>query len=189
MIIYIKNKITEEIIELEAPSFEALDKGIRENYIEITEEEISNFRLENAKESKIGILKSNRDANLNKDLVSIQAKEYGTDNLVYFAFRTKPTQHPITQPSAIIFGALVGGSIKYSCKIIEYNNDVPSYRFGYVEIDKQIAEKIRTHMEQRAVSCIAYTNEQELLINSCNSLEELQEKIENNEINLEMGYE
>ena len=151
---------------------------------EFTKEDHDNAPLEQLKEEKISQLKRNRDDSLEAPMDSIKAFEYGTDNEVYFEFRTKSTGNSLTEPATIIFRALSYPSVKYSCNIIEGE----SKRSGYVEITKDVAENLSSHLQLRAIVNIQHTNDLEEEINSINlndfdSLEDAIEEINN--INIE----
>lgn len=60
MKIYLKNKITSEIIIIEADSFNILSKKIRDLYEEATQLEIDNFNLKEAKKIKKKEILENR---------------------------------------------------------------------------------------------------------------------------------
>lgn len=141
--------------------------------------------LEEAKKTKIFEVKSNRNNNLELPMTSTKAFEYGTENEVYFEFQTKATGYSVTDPESIIFEALSYQSIKYSCKIIEGE----SRRSGYVEITKEVAEDLRSHLRLRATASIQCANDLEEEINSINledfnSLEEAKDALNN--INIEL---
>lgn len=133
-----------------------------------TEEE----KLAQAKATKIAQLKANRNASLLSPVTSVQAKEFGSNNLVYFEFETKPGVTPVTDPTTIIFGALVGAPIKYSCKILTNNLDEP-LRSGYVLIDQIVATNISNFLQNIATINITRANDLEGEISAAKTLEEL----------------
>jgi formylmethanofuran dehydrogenase subunit A len=132
-------------------------------------------QLAQAKDAKIIQLKTNRNTLLQQPMASIQAFEVNPEtqsvlsNLVYFEFNTERTTNGLTDPATIVFTALSGSNIIYSCKIIEGS----STRAGYVQINKSVAETIMTHLQQRATSTIRQTNTLEAEIEACEDLEEL----------------
>ena len=163
-----------------------------ENAIELNDEQWANrFQsdsvqlLDNMKINKKSQLKANRDAANLRPMISIQAdevlysegEETRTSNKKYFAFSVTETGQPATSPSSIIFSTLLASSVnpayflRYSCFIIEGG----STRKGYVAIDAVVASTILNHISHRATTNIAYANEIESLINSANSIEELEE--------------
>lgn len=136
-------------------------------------------QLQEAKTFKITQLKLNRDNANTKDMVSHQAfelKQIGryefveTTNLVYFAFQTKDTGQPATQPDTIVQNAIASDQpMRYSCKIIEGDQ----IRKGYVSFDKLVAISIRDHALLRNIYNITECNNIEIDINACTTLDEL----------------
>ena len=161
--------IPEPFIEINE-SEQVLDKqmcvvnGVYQEYVKPLE-----IQLQEAKDAKIAQLEANRDASLSSPMVSIQAEEYGTENQVYFEFQTKSTGKSLTEPNTIIFRALSYPSVKYSCNIIEGS----SKRKGYVEITKTVAENLSSHLQLRATTNIAHSNDLEEEIKACETLEDL----------------
>lgn len=132
--------------------------------------------LEEAKQAKIAQLKKNRDLSLEQPLTSVKAFEMDAEqsavleNEVYFSFSTKSTGNGLTEPSSIVFRALMGSNITYSCEIIEGDNR----RKGYVKIDQSVASTISSHLQIRATNTIHETNRIESEIEPCETLEELE---------------
>jgi hypothetical protein len=182
---YIKNTDTSEILELEADSYESLSKNFRQAPFELIEgKERDALILKEKKASKISQMKANRDASLDKPMVSIKALEYGTDKKVYFKFKTKATGNTATEPSTILDRALNSSSVKYSCSIIEGEKE----RKGYVEITKDVAQSLSSHLQVRAISSIQHSNDLAEEINAIKiedfkSLDDALDKLNNININ------
>lgn len=137
--------------------------------------EYSNLEnLELAKTAKIAQLKANRNEALGKPFISCQAREWSENgepqkNEVYFEFSAKSTGVQLTEPNTIIFGAMLGGVIKYSCTIIEGENR----REGYVILNQAVTQSVSSHLTDRGTTYVAYANDKEIEINACTTLEEL----------------
>jgi hypothetical protein len=157
--IYLKEPNTNRIVEFQSKA--SIGAGFA-NWTELTESEITAYELQEAKDAKIAQLKTNRDNNLSSPMASIQAFEYGTTQNVYFEFLTKSTGNSLTEPANIIFRALSYPSVKYSCNIIEGETK----RKGYVEITKDVAESLSSHLQLRATANIQYANDLEEGINA-----------------------
>lgn len=176
---YLKNPETNQIVKGEAFG------AYFDSWQELTESEIEAYKLQEAITFKITQLKLNRDNANTKDMVSHQAfelKQIGryefveTTNLVYFAFQTKDTGQPATQPDTIVQNAIASDQpMRYSCKIIEGDQ----IREGYVSFDRLVAISIRDHALLRNIHNITECNNIEKDINACTTLEEL------NAINIE----
>jgi hypothetical protein len=173
--IYIKNINTNEIF------FGSLDTELvgKGDYplVELSESEISYNELKRAKTSKIAQLKINRDnANL-ADMIAYQGEEVLVDRdlidtktgvKVYFAFSTKETNNPATDPYTILADTIAQGSLhddyylRYSCKIIEGE----TARKGYVALDKLLATTLTSHARLRNTNNIGRANQLEDDINA-----------------------
>ena len=152
----------------------------------LTEKEIEDLnyvdqnQLQNTKTARITQLKLNRDNANTKDMVCHQAfelKQIGqyefveTTNLVYFAFQTKDTGQPGTQPTTIVQNAIAFDQpMRYSCKIIEDDQ----IRKGYVSFNRLVAISIRDHWVLRNTDNITKCNNIEIDINACTTLEEVE---------------
>lgn len=140
----------------------------------ITDKSDAEFLLEK-KNEKIIQLKTNRNEALEKPFVACQAREWSEDgepqkDEVYFEFSAKSTGIQLTEPNTIIFGAMLGGVIKYSCTIIEGENR----REGYIILNQAVAQSVSTHLTDRGTTYVAYANEKEAEINACTTIEELE---------------
>ena len=200
MKIYIKNIDANVTLELEAkdkwleekPSdvdthaylcdryIKTQSKNVRHLFSESSKGEFDTQELKDIKQKKIKQMKKNRDFSLETPMDSVKAFEYGTNKEVYFKFRTKSTGNALTEPSTIMFRALGYQSVKYSCKIVEEGIE----REGYVEITKDVAENLSSHLQLRATTNIQHANELEEEINSIEldsfiSLEEAIDSINN----------
>jgi hypothetical protein len=131
-----------------------------------TEQEEADFELIKTKKFKIKELKRNRDEACNKPFDSIQAKEHGTENLVYFSFRVESSGISIFEPSAILKSAT---DVKYSCAIIEGQ----SVRKGYVLLDSAIKSTIENHLHERGETYSGFANDQEDAINACTTIDQV----------------
>ena len=134
-----------------------------------------NEQLQEVKAAKIAQLKANRNAALEKPFVACKAREWSEDgepqkDEVYFEFSAKSTGIQLTEPNTIIFGAMLGGVIKYSCTIIEGENR----REGYVILNQEVAQSVSLHLTDRGTTYVAYANEKEVEINACATLEQLE---------------
>jgi hypothetical protein len=173
--IYIKNINTNEIF-FGSLDTEFVGKG---NYpfVELSEDETLDNELRIAKIEKVRQLKINRDnANL-ADMTSHQGEEVLVDRDlidkktgvdVFFAFSTKETNNPATNPYTILSDTIAQGSLhddyylRYSCKIIEGE----TARKGYVALDKLLAASLLDHARLRNTTNIARANQLEDDINA-----------------------
>ena len=171
--IYLKEPNTNRLVKFQNKA--SIGAGFKD-WIEATESEVLSYELEEAKQAKIAQLKRNRDLLLEEPLTSVKAFEMDAErsvaleNEVYFSFSTKSTGNGLTEPSSIIFRALMGSNITYSCEIIEGENR----RKGYVKIDQSVASTISSHLQIRATNTIYETNRIEVEINACTTLEQLE---------------
>lgn len=138
-----------------------------------SEEELLN-QLAHAKALKIAQLKANRNEALEKPFIACQAHEWSEDgepqkDKVYFEFSTKSTGVQLTEPNTIIFGAMLGGIIKYSCSIIEGENR----REGYIVLNQEVALSVSSHLTDRGTTYVAYANEKEVEIHACTTKAQL----------------
>ena len=165
---YLKNPETNEVVKGE--NFGAFFNS----WIELTQNEIDVYELEQAKLTKIAQLKANRNAALERSHESSQAFEIIGDELgnkVYFEFSTKSTGIPLTEAKSILDIALKNINVKYSCEIIE--NGVR--RKGYVLLNKELAENLEFHLTDRSNKDVKYANDLEVEINACTTIEEIEE--------------
>jgi hypothetical protein len=87
---------------------------------------------------------------------------------VFFAFSTKETRNPATNPYTILSDTIAQGSLhddyylRYSCKIIEGE----TARKGYVALDKLLAASLLDHARLRNTTNIARANQLEDDINA-----------------------
>jgi len=126
--------------------------------------------LEQAKLVKIAQLKANRNAALEKTWIASKAKEWETENQVYFEFSLKSTGIVLTEPHTIVFGALLSVEpIKYSCKIIEGENR----REGYIILNQEVAQKLSSHFRSDATGYIGLANDLEAEINACTTIKQI----------------
>jgi hypothetical protein len=146
--------------------------GVVQEYIKPDAQQLSE-----AKASKIYQLKINRDnANL-ADMISHQGEEVlvnrdlidtKTGEEVFFAFTTKETRNPATNPYTILSDTIAQGSLhdnyylRYSCKIIEGE----TARKGYIALDKLLATSLLDHARLRNTNNIGRANQLEDDINA-----------------------
>ena len=164
---YLKNPATNEIVKGE--SFGAFFDA----WVELTQEEIDVYKLEQAKLAKIAKLKANRNAALEKTWIASTAHEWEKEQepKVFFEFSVKSTGIVLTEPHTIVFGALLSVvPIKYSCKIIEGENR----REGYIVLNQEVAGKLSNHLRDDGTIYVTYANDLEAEINACTTIEEVE---------------
>jgi hypothetical protein len=173
--IYIKNIITNEIF------FGSLDTELvgKGDYplVELSESETLDNELRIAKIEKVRQLKINRDKANIADMISHQGEEVlvnrdlidtKTGEEVFFAFTTKETRNPATNPYTILSDTIAQGSLhddyylRYSCKIIEGD----TVRKGYIALDKLLATSLLDHARLRNTTNIGRANNLEDEINA-----------------------
>jgi len=144
--------------------------------------------LQEAKTAKITQLKANRNTYTAKSMDFTQAKEitfdeFGFDVIskkdFYFKFNVNAAGQPALEPNTIILSAQIEPDdttyTRYSCSII----DGEITRKGYIMLNKTVATTLQKHIKQRATNAIKKSNDIEVLINACTTIEEL------NAINIE----
>lgn len=152
-----------------------------------TQAEILEIELIEAKQIKIKQLKINRNEKLLKPMKNAQAYEIVfddqgldvvTDNAVFFEYKVTSTGQPATEPNYLLLNAKTktgGKYIRYSAQIIQDNNS----RKGYIQLNSVVAINLLNHIEQRNTNYIKVSNDLEIEINECLTLEE----VENIDIN------
>ena len=183
--IYIKNINTNEIF-FGSLDTEFVGKG---NYplVELSEDETLDNELRIAKIEKVRQLKINRDKANIADMISYQGEEVLVDRdlidtktgkKVYFAFSTKETRNPATDPYVILADTIAQSSLhddyylRYSCKIIEGE----TARKGYIVLDKLLATTLLDHARLRNTNNIARANQLEDDINAIEITEDVSYK-------------
>lgn len=139
-------------------------------------------QLLEAKERKIEELKQNRNKRLLQPMQCIKSFEIVfddqgldviTDNEVFFKFRVTSTGQPATEPNSLLLNAInkTGDKyIRYSCIIIEGENS----RKGYIQLNSVVANNLLSHIEQRNTNYIKLSNDLEIKINECLTLQEVE---------------
>ena len=134
------------------------------------------------KNTKISQLKNNRNNKLLKPMQCIksfeivfddQGLDFITDNEVFFEFRVTSTGQPATEPNSLLLNAInkTGDKyIRYSCIIIEGENS----RKGYIQLNSVVANNLLSHIEQRNTNYIKLSNDLEIKINECLTLQEVE---------------
>lgn len=143
-------------------------------------------QLQEAKDAKLAQLDTNKNNNLIKDLISEQGYETykdpsipwnGTwivgDKLLYFHFKTETTGVPITEPENILRRVQDNPAqvIQYSCYIVD-DGDL-GLRKGYINLDATLASSLANHCLDRGNTSIQFANEQQIKINDCKTIEEV----------------
>ena len=172
--IYLKEPNTNRIVEFQSEA--SIGAGFRDWTI-LTESEILAYELEQAKALKIEQLKANRNKLLDKysytqkafEIIIVEEEDVVTENEVYFEFATKGDTE-LTNPTAIIFTALRGIPVRYSCKIIEGEER----RAGYVQMTQSVADSISNHLRDRATGLVKTCNDIEKEIENVENLEDLE---------------
>jgi len=150
----------------------------------MSEAEVNNYLLDNAKAEKRYRLKNIRDAYMTSDYVSHKAIELYKDedgdwvegSEVYFAFNSKSTGNAATEPNSVIFATILNSltnpsySLRYSCHITEGE----SKRKGYVKMTASVAAQLAIHATNRTTETISLANEIEAEINNAATLDELE---------------
>lgn len=173
---YLKNPQTNEVIKNESFG------SFFDDWIELTESEILAYKLQEAKTAKIIQLKANRNTYTAKSMDFTQAKEitfdeFGLDVIskkdFYFKFNVNAAGQPALEPDTIILSAQIEPDdttyTRYSCSII----DGEITRKGYIMLNKTVATTLQKHIKLRASNAIKKSNEIEVLINACTTVEEL----------------
>ncbi len=173
---YLKNKITEEVVA--ADSFGS--SFYNGDWVELTSNEIVEYKLQETKDEKLKELKQVRDKTNILPIDTLQGYEIidgvKSNTLVGFRFLTEPTGNPVTEPTSILFGTLLAAaanpefSLTYSGTIINEDN---SLRKGYIAINGALAGSIQMHIAARATNNITICNDIEGQIEAASSIEEL----------------
>ena len=177
MQIYLKNKLTNDITESRAESYFKISKNIRDLNDEATQEEADLFILNEAKKFKIEQIKANRDEAQLKPVTNPSLSTAplllgfgqglaGED--VNFSFDTKPTGNGLTDPSTILSELIIEDSTTdYATERLDTNEDC------YVRINKIIAKQIKDHLKVRVVSNIGHARDLVNQVESCTTIEEV----------------